>query len=349
MFGPDLCMNLNHHPFDCRRVSGGTGGSARLLLLLLAWGLSFLFTGCRPRPAHVAWTPLEIGALSGTNALQEARNLVALGLRDSGTPGAQRAAAHILERLQQIGLAAEIDAFNDETHDGPISFWNVTAALPAAVAQPEEAPWIFLGSHFDTKSGIGGGFEGANDSASSTGLLLELARVLHAGGPQPFNIGLLFFDGEECRRQYGANDGLHGSRRAARALKMNRRANQVRAVLVLDMIGDKDLTVTVPRNCTPELSAMVFAAAKAEGARDKFALAPGAILDDHQPFLELGMPAALLIDFEYGSAPGRNDYWHTPHDTMDKLSAASLELVGRVVLRMLNAFSLNDFQNSKAH
>jgi len=183
---------------------------------------------------------------------------------------------------------------------------------------------------------LGAGFEGANDSASSSGLLLELVRVLQAAGPLPVNIGIAFFDGEECRHSYTARDGLHGSRHAARALCLNRRMDQVRAVIILDMIGDSNLTVTIPRNCTPDLATRVFRAAAAEKVRNKFSLMAGALLDDHQPFLEAGMPSVVLIDFEYGSAPGRNDYWHTPQDTLDKLSAKSLGIIGRVVIRMLN-------------
>ncbi len=152
----------------------------------------------------------------------------------------------------------------------------------------------------------------------------------------PVNIVIAFFDGEECRHSYTARDGLHGSRHAARALCLNRRADQIRAVIILDMIGDKDLTVTIPRNSTSDLVAHVFRAAEAEKVRAKFSLMSGALLDDHQPFLDAGMPAVDLIDFEYGSAPDRNDYWHTPQDTLASLSAESLGTVGRVVIRVLN-------------
>ena len=107
------------------------------------------------------------------------------------------------------------------------------------------------------------------------------------------------------------------------------------------MIGDRDLTVTLPRNGTPALLRAILAAAEEEGLRDRFRLGDGAILDDHVPFLEAGLPAVDLIDFEYGIGPGDNRYWHTPDDTLDKLSADSLELVGRVVLRFLRAEGVN--------
>lgn len=307
-----------------------------------------LLAGCKPAaaPKAIGFTAIAPGVLNGENALSEARALVALGPRAAGTPGARRAAGHLLVRLQAVGVQSSLDAFTDETPAGKTTFWNVMGVIPAAGPdspggrEAAKAPWIFLGSHFDTKSGLGSGFEGANDSASSSGLLLELARVLQAAGPLPVNIGIAFFDGEECRHSYTARDGLHGSRHAARALCLNRRQDQVRAVIILDMVGDKDLTVTIPRNSTSDLAARVFRAAADEKVRDKFALMSGALLDDHQPFLEADMPAVDLIDFEYGSASGRNDYWHTPQDTLAKLSAGSLGIVGRVVIRLLNGLMM---------
>ena len=312
-----------------------------LIFALLAGFLLGVF-GCRPSPLPkgLAFKPLAPRVLNADNAFAEACALVKLGLRDAGTPGARRAAGHLLIRLQAMGVQASLDAFTDETPDGQTTFWNVMGVIPAAGRRAAQAPWIFLGSHFDTKSGLGNSFEGANDSASSSGLLLELARVLQAAGPLPVNIGIAFFDGEECRHSYAARDGLHGSRHAAQALCLNRRAGQVRAVIILDMIGDKDLNVTIPRNSTSDLVSRVFRAAAAEKVRNQFELMSGSLLDDHQPFLEAGMPSVVLIDFEYGSSPGRNNYWHTPQDTLDKLSAESLGVVGRVVIRVLNGLMM---------
>ena len=316
----------------------------RHLILGVLTGFLLVASGCRPSPSpqRPAFKPLAPRVLDADNALSEARALVALGSRDAGTPGARACAGHLLIRLQTMGVQASLDTFTDETPADKTTFWNVMGVIPAAGHRAAQAPWIFLGSHFDTKSGLGAGFEGANDSASSSGLLLELVRVLQAAGPLPVNIGIAFFDGEECRHSYTARDGLHGSRHAARALCLNRRMDQVRAVIILDMIGDRNLTVTIPRNCTPDLATRVFRAAAAEKVRNKFSLMAGALLDDHQPFLEAGMPSVVLIDFEYGSAPGRNDYWHTPQDTLDKLSAKSLGIVGRVVIRMLNDLMMEE-------
>jgi glutaminyl-peptide cyclotransferase len=121
----------------------------------------------------------------------------------------------------------------------------------------------------------------------------------------------------------------------------------VAAMILLDMVGDRDLTITIPRNSTPELVALAFDAARAEGVRKYFQLYPGHILDDHVPFGERGVPVVNLIDFHYGRAPGKNDYWHTAEDTMDKLSAESLEMVGRVAVRMAQELMRRDGDPAK--
>ncbi|MBI9021261.1 MAG: M28 family peptidase, partial [Verrucomicrobia bacterium] len=165
--------------------------------------------------------------------------------------------------------------------------------------------------------------------------LLELARVLAERAPFETEFLVAFFDGEECRTRYSPTDGLHGSRRLARQIFTGGGAALVEAVILLDMVGDKDLNIMVPRNSSQELVKELFSAAHEVGVRPRFSLGPGSILDDHVPFLLAGMPVIDVIDFEYGSAPGLNDYWHTPEDTLDKLSAESMQVVGDTILRMV--------------
>ena len=277
--------------------------------------------------------PLNTTLLDGQRALGEVRAFVALGARDSGTLGAVGAAEYLQRRLARIGIAGEMDTFTNDTPQGRLVFRNVVGTLTGRADCV-----VILASHYDTKTGIGDGFVGANDGGSSTGLLLELGRVLASLQGAPTVI-LAFFDGEECRVTYGPHDGLHGSRRCVEWLRARGRLRDVRAVILLDMIGDADLNVMIPRNSSPELTSLAFTAARAEGVRDRFGLHGGSVLDDHVPFLEAGVPAIDLIDFEYGSAPGRNDFWHTTQDTLDKLSADSLQTVGRVVLRMVGAIA----------
>jgi len=294
-----------------------------------------LLTGCsKPTDPRVGPAVDAGPKLDGVRALAEVEALVALGLRDAGTEGAARAAGHILNRLTAIGVDAHIEEFLDETPSGPLSFRNVIGRLPG-----RGEGLLVIGSHFDTRRGIGDGFQGANDSGSSTGLLLELARVLAKGPVLGPEIWFAFFDGEESQISYGPKDGLHGSRKLAGDLVSAGRVPDVLAVLVLDMIGDRNLTVTMPRNVTPHLLSLVFDAARAEQVRNQFVLSSSSILDDHAPFLDRGLPALVWIDFEYGQRSGGNEYWHTPEDTVDKLSAESLDIVGRVALRTVRRLS----------
>ncbi len=295
-----------------------------------------LLTGCgRAGGGAASATGPEPAAFDGDRALYEVHGLVRLGARDAGTPGAERAAQYLLGRLRSLGLQAELEVFTNRTPVGERVFRNVLARVPGA-----QSGLILVASHYDTKSGIAPDFQGANDSGSSSGVLLELGRIF-AGDP-PWrgpSLQLTFFDGEEAVRHYSAIDGLHGSRHHAARIVREGRVRDVRAMILLDMIGDRDLSVTVPRNVTTSLATLLLRAAEEEGLRGKFALYPYEVGDDHEPFLRAGIPALDIIDFHYGSAPGRNDYWHTRQDTMDKISAESLGGIGRIAVRMLNALA----------
>ena len=273
----------------------------------------------------------EAMVVSGEAALKEVADFVALGNRDSGAPGAEKAANYLKDRLQAIGVEAEIQSFEDASPLGEaVTFRNVLGRIPGTSDRI-----VLLGSHYDTKVGIEP-FEGANDSGSSTGLLLELAKELLATAPHPAEIRFAFFDGEECREHYAPNDGFHGSEYLAETMAADGSLERIQAMILMDMVGDRDLTMTVPRNGDPDLGVLLFASARTEGVRKYFRLFPFTVGDDHEAFLKRGVPAIDLIDFHFGSAPGLNDYWHTPEDSMDKLSADSLRIVGRVVLRMVD-------------
>ena len=306
-------------------------------LVVLGAAALFFLTGCGPTAAKSGSIRLDPAGFNAARALEDIRALVAVTPRHSGSPGARRAAELILSRLKAAGLDAEIDEFGEDTPAGRFLFRNVIGRLPGRLpgGGPAEK-WIILGAHYDTKAGIADDFQGANDSGSGVGVLLELARNIKAGPALPVNCIFAFFDGEECVNRYGKNDGLHGSRRLAEQFRRDRRALKTRAVIILDMVGDADLNITIPGNCALGVVSAVFKAAEAGGVRHKFSLCTAHMLDDHAPFLAAGMPAVDIIDFEYGSRPGLNDYWHTPADTLDKLSAESLSTVGRTVLRALD-------------
>ncbi len=269
-------------------------------------------------------------------AFAEVERLLEIQNRDSGT-GAEKAARHILNRLQELGVSAEIDTFKDATPKGEMEFHNVVARISG-----KGEGIIILGSHFDTKSGIEGGFQGANDSGSSTGLLIELARVLNKSAELRSEVRIVFFDGEECMDNYGPHDGLHGSRHYAEKLVKEGLTDHVEAVIILDMIGDRNLDISFPRNSSSSLMTIAFKCAEDEGVRRVFGLHTANILDDHVPFRKAGMPVIDFIDFNFGSRPRINDYWHTPADTIDKITPQSLGVTGRVVLRMINCIAENE-------
>lgn len=296
--------------------------------------LSLMLVSCRPRDLPSAVSPClyPVSAFTGVAAFSEVESFLKAGSGVAGSAGASNAAAYLAVRLQEKGVRVIVDAFENITPDGVKMFRNVIGIIPGT-----QDRIVILGAHYDLKAGIDR-FSGANDSGSGVGLLLALAHVLQGPNKGP-EVWLAFFDGEECLVSYGEHDGLHGSRHLAGKLVAEGRAPRVRAFILADMIGDKDLTVTIPRNGDPALMSAVFTAASAAGVRESFSLLDHPVIDDHQPFLERGIPSIDLIDFQYGSAPRFNDYWHTPHDTLDKLSADSLEVVGRVILRVLNSLA----------
>lgn len=305
--------------------------SLTCVTLSLVAGL--LFLGCKKEApvSHVVAPRLAFKAEHGLQALSNVTDFVQTCTpRDAMTPGAARAAQWLKDKLVSSGLKhATIDTFKDKTALGEGTFHNVEAVIPGQTPRT-----ILLLSHFDTKSGIGPSFQGANDGGSSTGLLLELARIIAASGTPRYTIQVAFLDGEECRINFDAQDGLHGSRHLANKLKYQKK--DIASVLLMDMIGDRDLHIQLPHNGTGALRAGALRAADATGDRDHIAPYDGVILDDHQPFLDEGFPSVDLIDFEYGDAPGKNNYWHTPNDTLDKLSEKSLTITGRIVLEMIN-------------
>lgn len=265
----------------------------------------------------------------GSDALRRIEALCALGPRDALTPGAEVAAKWLADELAAMGLEPEIDEFNDPGSDGSVRvFRNVMAT-----AMGSGSGAVLLLSHYDTKSGISGDFIGANDGGSSTGLLLALAKRI-AESPSASSVTFAFLDGEECQHSYGEYDGLHGSRHLARRLRGEGAAFD--AVILLDMVGDRDLTLTLPRNGDADLKRLFLQAADKVGRRKSVRLLQYEMTDDHQPFIDAGYRAIDLLDFEYGSLPGLNDYWHTPDDTPDKLSAESLQAVADIVLNMID-------------
>jgi Zn-dependent M28 family amino/carboxypeptidase len=268
----------------------------------------------------VAAGAAESPRVDGAAALRHVERLVAIGPRVAGTPGAERARAYITGELKRMGVTAEVRAFEADTPHGRLRMANVVATVPGR--RPDV---ILLGGHYDTKFFADFRFVGANDGGSSTALLLELTRRL-AAAPREYTYRVAWFDGEEARVAWTATDSLYGSRRLA--AELGRAGRLPRAVLVLDMIGDRELGILRETYSTPWLRDIVWASAARLGHGRHFLDTEMAVEDDHAPFLKAGVPALLLIDFDFPP-------WHTPDDTLDKVSARSLAVVGDVVLDAL--------------
>ncbi len=249
--------------------------------------------------------------------------------RDAGTVRGRIAANYILDAASAVGADVRLDRFEAETPKGRKWFTNLESEF---CSNPSNS-WVVLLSHYDTKPGVA--CPGANDGASTTALLIALARILSESRELGGNVMLIWTDGEECMGStYGEDNGLWGSRRAVSRIEESKK--NVRAVICADMLGDRDLQISLPKNSSPVLRKIAQYAAKRIGLSAKVREIPELVKDDHVPFIDAGYKAVNFIDFEYGRAPGLNDYWHTPEDTPDKLSKESLLDSGRLIVEMLN-------------
>ena len=280
-------------------------------------------------------------AFDGERAFNHVKAQVELGPRPAGSPAIEKTREYIIRELKSSGLNTTLEEFTDKTPRGNVKFKNVIAELPG-----ESSNVIILASHYDTKPFKEFTFVGANDGGSSTGALLEIARVMATENQQhsqkrKFTYWFVFFDGEEafCHEWsecLNGKDNTYGSRRMVERLKKEKQLGRLKAMILLDMIGDKDLTIPREEGSSQWLVEAIWGTAQQLGYSKEF---PGRASsvgdDDHMPFLRAGVPAVDIIDFEYGSSPKDNDYWHTKEDTLDKISSRSLKIVGDVVLLSL--------------
>ena len=262
------------------------------------------------------------GELDGRRAYGHVVKLVSFGPRPPASPGIERAQEYIIKTLRGQGITVVEQPFIASTPIGRVRMKNIIGIIPGA--RPEV---IILASHYDTKRFEDFRFVGANDGGSSTGLLLELGRVLSKRRPA-YTIWLVFFDGEEALVSWSERDSLYGSRYMVQALKKRGELSKIKAMILLDMVGDKDLDIRMGRPSTPWLTDLIWRSARRLGYSKYFLDEEMAIEDDHIPFLKAGVPATDIIDFNYKP-------WHTPYDTLDKINPESLKIVGDVVLESL--------------
>lgn len=291
----------------------------RLLHYSAALVFLLLLVSCAKAPERKIWAEF-----SGDKALAHVQALVDLGPRPPGSDAIVRARAYIEEQLESSGWKVIEQSFTDQTPHGEMKFVNLVARFGGS-----SKPVFLLCSHYDTKVFEGFQFVGANDGGSSTGLLLELARVLALQPDVANKVELVFFDGEEAVENFSDTDGIYGSRHFAHELVNDGSAKSFRGGMLFDMVGDKELDITLPPNSPGMITAGIFAAADALKVRDHFTYFDQSITDDHSPLNAAGIPVIDLIDFHYPP-------WHTAGDTMDKLSPGSLQVVGSVAAYYLS-------------
>lgn len=258
----------------------------------------------------------------GAEALAFTGHAVAFGARPDGSAAIGKLRAYIHHELAARGCEVTADKFTANTPDGPVPMENIIAKFPGKSGRA-----IAITGHYDTKKLAN--FVGANDGGSSTGFLLELASVLQ-GQPRTDDLYLVFFDGEEAIHEWSGTDSLYGSRHLAEKWTADGTNRRLKALINVDMIGDKNLKLVWDTSSAASLRTMFWDAADALGYAASFPRQGGAIEDDHIPFINAGVRSLDLIDFE-----SQGTFWHTPKDTMDKLAAHSFEVVGTVLVRVI--------------
>ena len=262
-------------------------------------------------------------SFDSSKAWEHLRQQVAIGPRPSGSAGNLKNREYITKTLAAIGLKTVEQAWEAMTPLGPIKMVNLIATIPGR--RPER---IILASHFDTKLFREFRFVGASDGASSTATLLELARVLKARPQLPFTIELLFLDGEEATGEWRDPDHTYGSRHYVEVARQTGTLKSLKAMILLDMVGDRQLNIRRESTSTPWLTDIIWNTARRLGHQASFISESMAVEDDHMHFLKAGIPSVDIIDLDYPA-------WHTAQDTLDAVSARSLQVVGDVVVAAL--------------
>lgn len=263
-----------------------------------------------------AIVPTETRRFDGKRALVDIEYQLSLGARVPGSKAHQKVQDWIASELQKSGW--QVDFQKTEIMGQSVS--NIVARRGSG------SPWLILGAHYDSRQLADHDpnphkrtlpVPGANDGASGVAVLLELSRTLPAQTGK--EVWLVFFDAEDQGNIPGW-DWILGSRAFARDLQGN-----PDAVVIVDMVGDRDLDLYLEHNSSTALAQKIWELAGELGYGDLFIPEyKYTILDDHIPFIEKGIPAVDIIDFDY-------PYWHTTEDTIDKVSAESLQVVGETL------------------
>jgi glutaminyl-peptide cyclotransferase len=272
----------------------------------------------------------------GAKALEYARQFAAIGPRWPTGPGHAQAEQFLRSHFAAAHDAVEEDAFTTNAPIGPVPLRNFIVRY-----QGSKPGVIVLASHYETNYPLKNiNYVGANDGAATTGLLMAIGDRLHEQTThgrklEGYSVWLVFFDGEEaieCLQCWSHSDSTYGSRHLAAKWDRDGTLKQIKAFLLADMIGDKDLDIQRDTNSTDWLADLVAQAAKRFGYERYFFQKEMPVEDDHLPFVERKVPCVDVIDLDYGP---NNSYHHTAQDTMDKVSARSLTIDGDVFLETI--------------
>ena len=316
--------------------------SARPRLVFVLAAMTALFAAA----VSACKEDVEPPTVDGELALRYAQENYDLGPKVYGTVGAAQSAEWI--RKQAIEMPGLLESGGQVRIIGTGALKNVEIIIPPTVRSTaqgaDDGDFIVIGAHHDTKRLFSvPDFAGANDGASGVGALLAMAvetAYYAQKKPLPCGIRFVFFDGEEALYQYTDTDGLVGSRVYVDSLRRDGSLKNCRAMILLDMIGDRDLDFEIAGNSTPVLETLALKAAKDLGHAKKVNPRRIDMIDDHLPFLQAGIPAVDFIDFNFGPD---NSYWHTKEDTMDKISADSIKTAADVALRVVWILAENGF------
>ena len=278
---------------------------------------------------------------SGEMAYKHIETLVSYAPTEPGTKAIAKAQNYIETLLNGYGWKVSRQSFKDQTPVGEKRFMNLRARFSPNV---DDLDWkdgggkLLICSHYDTKIIKGINFVGANDGGSSTGVLIELARILSKDPERAKKIEFVFFDGEEAVVDFSATDGLYGSRYYGKYWRSAPKNKKPQSAYVLDLVGDKNMRIDPPVDSPLHLLSELYSAARQIGKKSLFGIHSTPITDDHVPLNAAGIPALDIIDSNYIS--GRK--WHQEGDDLTSVSSKSLEVIGNVVLQIIeNRFPVN--------
>ena len=320
--------------------------------VLCALVMLFTFAGCKANTNEVQGAPADssskpaavpayaqgglqdappaatTGGFDGNRAFEFVAKQVAFGPRPSGSPAIAQTQDYILSQLKHFGCTTDVDNFTADTPVGRLPMKNILAKIPG-----EDSSIIMLGTHYDTVLRDDIVFVGADDAGSSTGVMLELARLLCApGAPKGKHaVWIAFFDGEEAMKSWSETDSRYGSRQMAARLAASGDIKKIKAFMLADLVGSKELHF-MRDPTTKSLTDLVWNTAAKLGYSEIFINPAAGMEDDHNSFAKRNVPVVDVIDLDRS---GDVAYWHTADDTMDKISAKSLAITGHVFLESI--------------